>query len=302
MARTSLKSRPFDETTNHSESNTRNGEGGEEMLQIEFKSVSKGFVRKGQRTDVLRNVNLVCESGKFTTLVGPSGCGKTTMLNLAAGLVQPDEGNIMVGDRQVRGPGPDRGVVFQQYALFPWLTVSENIEFGLRCKGTPRGVRAAIIQHYLELVGLAKVANALPKELSGGMKQRCALARALAVGPEVLLLDEPFGALDAITRERLQQELLRISQTEGCTVLFVTHDVDEAVFLSDRVVTFDSVINGIRATTNIPLTYPRMADIRLSEEFLELKRSIWSFMNSALKESDGAGTRLSSKKSPRNVS
>lgn len=249
------------------------------MLQIEFKSVTKRFVRKGQAIDVLRNVDLICESGKFTTLVGPSGCGKTTMLNLAAGLVQPDSGTITVGDREVRGPGPDRGVVFQQYALFPWLTVSENVEFGLRCKGIPHKERNDIIMHYLELVGLAKVHNALPKELSGGMKQRCALARALAVGPEVLLLDEPFGALDAITRERLQQELLHISQNERCTVLFVTHDVDEAVYLSDRVVVFDSATNGIRTTATIPLGYPRMADIRVSNQFIELKKNLWNSMN-----------------------
>lgn len=248
-------------------------------MQIEFKCVTKGFVRKGQRIDVLRNVDLICETGKFTTLVGPSGCGKTTMLNLAAGLALPDSGTITVGDHQVRGPGPDRGVVFQQYALFPWLTVSENVEFGLRCKRVPRETRHSIVEHYLELVGLTKVSNALPKELSGGMKQRCALARALAVGPEVLLLDEPFGALDAITRERLQQELLRISQSERSTVLFVTHDVDEAVYLSDRVVVFDSSTNGIRTTAEIPLEYPRMADIRLSDQFIKLKKDLWSSMN-----------------------
>lgn len=249
------------------------------MLQIQFRSVSKGFVRKGEKIDVLRNVSLTCETGKFTTLVGPSGCGKTTMLNLAAGLIQPDSGKVTVGDQEVNGPGPDRGVVFQQYALFPWLTVYENVEFGLRCKGVQRQERDAIIAHYLDLVGLSKVSNALPKELSGGMKQRCALARALAVGPEVLLLDEPFGALDAITRERLQQELLRITQSERCTVLFITHDVDEAVYLSDRVVVFDSAIHGIRTTSEIPLQYPRLADIRLSEQFVELKKELWDYMN-----------------------
>lgn len=249
------------------------------MLQIEFKSVTKYFTRKGETIDVLRGVDLVCESGKFTTLVGPSGCGKTTMLNLAAGLIKPDSGTITVGEKEVCGPGPDRGVVFQQYALFPWLSVRENVEFGLQCKGISRAERAAIIAHYLELVGLSKVSNALPKELSGGMKQRCALARALAVGPEVLLLDEPFGALDAITRERLQQELLRISQTEGCTVLFITHDVDEAVFLSDRVVVFDSTIKGIRTTAEITIEYPRLANIRLTEQFLEFKKILWSNMN-----------------------
>jgi len=223
----------------------------------------------------LHEVDLDVAQGDFVTLVGPSGCGKSTLLNLVGGLIMPTSGQVLVNGEGVRGPGPDRGVIFQQYALFPWLTAQQNVEFGLRLQGLRRRERAERAQHYLELVGLAEFATALPKELSGGMKQRCAIARAYAVNPSLLLMDEPFGALDALTRVQMQEDLLRTWQQERRTVLFITHDVDEAVYLANRVVVMTPHPGRISDVVDVPLPYPRTEEMRLSDEFAHFRARVW---------------------------
>ncbi|WP_131735810.1 ABC transporter ATP-binding protein [Actinomadura roseirufa] len=186
--------------------------------------------------DALRDVDADIPGGEFVTIVGPSGCGKSTLLRLVAGFARPTGGEVAVAGAPVTGPGPDRGVVFQQPRLFPWLTVRRNVEFGLRTAGASAAERRARSDELLDLVGLSDSAGRLPHELSGGMQQRAAIARALAPGPRILLMDEPFAALDALTRERLQEELRRIWRRTGTTILFVTHSVDEAVFLGTRII------------------------------------------------------------------
>ncbi|MFC5502984.1 ABC transporter ATP-binding protein [Lysinimonas soli] len=243
------------------------------MPDIDFQHVSKTFGSKGFQA--LHDVSLTIEDGEFVTVVGPSGCGKSTLLNIAAGLLQADSGNVMVGKDVVRGPHPDRGVIFQQYALFPWMTVQKNVEFGPKLARVPAKERAERARHYIDLVGLGDFANALPKTLSGGMKQRCAIARAYAADPKILLMDEPFGALDALTRVHMQENLLRTWSEERRTVMFVTHDVDEAVYLANRVVVMESRPGRIREIIDVGLPYPRTEEIRLSDEFEDVRRRVW---------------------------
>lgn len=233
----------------------------------------------GKRWDdftALGSVDLDIADHEFVTVVGPSGCGKSTLLNILAGLEEPTSGAALVDGAAVHGPGPERGVIFQQYALFPWLTVRQNVEFGLRTAGVPRAERRRRSDHYLELVGLDRFADALPKTLSGGMKQRCAIARAYAVDPEILLMDEPFGAVDALTRVRLQEQLLATWSREKRTVLFITHDVDEAVFLASRVVVMAAGPGRIQEVVDVDLPYPRTEEVRLSPEFTALRNRVWS--------------------------
>ncbi|MBR21011.1 MAG: hypothetical protein CMF57_00970, partial [Leifsonia sp.] len=220
---------------------------------IEVDSVTKIFSSSRGRVVSLDNVSLDVAEGEFITLVGPSGCGKSTMLNLIGGLLEPTSGDVVVHGAPVKGPSPDRGVIFQQYALFPWLTAIQNVEFGLRLQGLGRKERREKALHYLDLVGIADFANALPKELSGGMKQRCAIARAYAVNPSVLLMDEPFGALDALTRVQMQDELLATWQKDRRTIVFITHDVDEAVYLAGRVVVMSPRPGRISEIVDVPL-------------------------------------------------
>ena len=233
------------------------------------KEFDNGFVGLG-------DVSLDVADNEFVTIVGPSGCGKSTLLNILAGLEHPSAGSALVDGRPVDGPGPERGVIFQQYALFPWLTVRQNVEFGLRTAGVGKAERRAKAMHYIELVGLADFADALPKTLSGGMKQRCAIARAYAVDPEILLMDEPFGAVDALTRVRLQEQLLETWSAERRTVCFITHDVDEAVFLANRVVVMAARPGRIQEVVDVDLPYPRTEDVRLSPEFTALRNRVWS--------------------------
>lgn len=220
-------------------------------------------IRFGSGTDqktVLSDLSISVTPGEFVCIVGPSGCGKSTLLKAVAGFVEPSTGRITVNGRQVRRPDSDRGMVFQEYALFPWLTVRDNILFGNRVRRLPSGERDRIVEHYLSLVRLESYGRYYPSQLSGGMKQRVALARAWANGPDVLLLDEPFGALDAMTRRELQTELLRIWQAERKTCVFVTHDASEAVYLSDRVIVLASDPPRIARIVDIPLTRPRVRD------------------------------------------
>ncbi|TWF46505.1 ABC transporter ATP-binding protein [Neorhizobium alkalisoli] len=244
--------------------------------KISFKNVRKTFDIAGKTAfTALEGLNLDIEDGEFITVVGPSGCGKSTAMNIAAGLTMPTSGQVLVDNAPVKGPGPERGVIFQQYALFPWLTVRENVEFGLQIAGKPKDERRRIADHFIELVGLSDFANSLPKTLSGGMKQRCAIARAYAVNPKILLMDEPFGALDALTRVQLQDQLLAMWSKERRTVMFITHDVDEAVYLASRVVVMAARPGRLHKIVNVDLPYPRTEDMRLSAEFSELRNEVW---------------------------
>lgn len=194
----------------------------------------------GRPVEVIGQLDLVIEPGSFVCLAGPSGCGKSTLLRIIAGLIRPSSGTVTVDGHRIDGPGHDRGVVFQQPALYPWLSVADNVSFGLRLRGVPLAQRTTTASRYLDLVGLSDVADFRPYELSGGMQQRAQLARVLANDPEIVLMDEPFGALDAITRDRLQDELLGIWAETRKTVLFITHSVDEAAFLATRVLVMSS--------------------------------------------------------------
>lgn len=202
---------------------------------IAFDGVEHHFDVGGTPVPALDRIDLTLEPGELVTLAGPSGCGKTTLLRLVAGFLAPATGSVTVGGEPVRGPAEERGVVFQQPTLFPWLSVRRNVELGPRLRGVPKAERAQRAERYLDLVGLRDFAGHRPYELSGGMQQRCQIARVLANEPDIVLMDEPFGALDALTRERLQEELLEIWRATGRTILFITHSVDEAVFLGSRV-------------------------------------------------------------------
>jgi NitT/TauT family transport system ATP-binding protein len=219
----------------------------------------------------LDRVDVEMTEGSFTSLLGPSGCGKSTLLNMIAGFVRPTAGEVLVDNRPVAGPGSDRGMVFQEYALFPWRTAAANVTFGPMIQRKSRNEQRALAERYLKLVGLSEHVGKSPSELSGGMKQRVAIARALANGASVLLMDEPFGALDAQTRETLQEELLGIWQHERKTIVFVTHSVSEALFLSDRIALMATRPGRIRKIFEIALPHPRD---RVSAAFIEIEREI----------------------------
>ena len=242
---------------------------------IAVRAATKVYTSARGTTVSLDRVSLDIAQGEFITLVGPSGCGKSTLLGLIGGLLMPTSGEVLVDGRPVTGPGPDRGVIFQQYALFPWLTAQQNVEFGLRLQGLGKRERAERAKHYLKLVGLQDFGAALPKELSGGMKQRCAIARAYAVNPSLLLMDEPFGALDALTRVQMQDDLLATWQQERKTVVFITHDVDEAVYLASRVVVMSPRPGRISQIVEVPLPYPRNEELRLSDEVAQIRAHVW---------------------------
>lgn len=243
--------------------------------KISVQSVTKIFPLGEETFVALDNVSLDIADNEFVTVVGPSGCGKSTMMNILAGLETPTSGVAVVDGKTVTGPGPDRGVIFQQYALFPWLTVRKNVEFGLATAKVPAAERRERADYFIRMVGLEQFADALPKMLSGGMKQRCAIARAYAVNPSILLMDEPFGALDALTRVKLQEQLLDTWSQEKRTVMFITHDVDEAVFLANRVVVMAARPGRIYDVIDVNLPYPRTEDTRLSPEFTELRNRVW---------------------------
>jgi ABC-type nitrate/sulfonate/bicarbonate transport system ATPase subunit len=228
-------------------------------------------MRRGLPTRALEPIDLKIADNDFVTIIGPSGCGKSTLLRLVAGLDQPTTGRILLNGKPVSAPGPDRGMVFQSYTLFPWLSVADNIAFGLREKGVPARERAKIVDEWLANVGLADFAQHYPKQLSGGMQQRTAIARALANDPAILLLDEPFGALDNQTRALMQELLLGIWERERKTVLFVTHDIEEAIFLASRVLVMTARPGRIKADVMIDLPHPRHYTIKTSSVFSALK-------------------------------
>ncbi|MDR1884707.1 MAG: ABC transporter ATP-binding protein [Synergistaceae bacterium] len=228
----------------------------------------------------LYDINLKVREGEFLTMVGPSGCGKSTFLDIMAGLSVPTSGEIYIDGRRIVGPDLNRGIVLQGYALFPWRTVRKNIEYGLEVKKVPRGERRAISDRYIELVDLKGFEESYPHELSGGMKQRVAIARALAFDPEVLLMDEPFAAVDAQTRETLQDELLRIWEETHKTIIFITHSIEEAVFLADRVAVMSTNPGTIKCFVNVNLPRPRrISDVRNSSDFNWITGKVWRLLH-----------------------
>jgi NitT/TauT family transport system ATP-binding protein len=243
------------------------------VSQLVVSDVSRVFPgqRGGMPTRALQPTSLSVADNDFLTILGPSGCGKSTLLRMIAGLDSPTTGTIALDGRPISGPGADRGMVFQSYTLFPWLTVAENIAFGLRERGVGSRERADIAAQWLDKVGLTSFADHFPKQLSGGMQQRTAIARALANGPKILLLDEPFGALDNQTRGLMQELLLGIWERERKTVIFVTHDIEEAVFLASRVVVMSARPGSIKAEVTVDLPHPRHYTLKTGPEFSALK-------------------------------
>ena len=247
---------------------------------LAIRDVNKVFQIGSERVEALRHVNLVIEKGEFVCLIGASGCGKSTLLRIIAGFEKPTSGEVAIYDHAVEGAGSDRGMVFQDYALFPWLTVNENIAFGPRQKGLPAARVREITDEYVNMVGLTPFRDRFPSQLSGGMKQRVAIARVLANEANILLMDEPFGALDALTREQLQDELLQIWERTGVTVIFVTHSVEEATLLADRVVVMTA--GPGRIETDIAIELERARDVS-SPGFNEVRRSLTQRLTSHVK-------------------
>lgn len=240
-------------------------------IKIECRNISKAFTTEHHTINVLDDVSVKVQENEFLVVLGPGQCGKTTLLNCMAGIIMPDEGQVLVNDRQVTEPGPDRGLVFQQYALFPWKTVMDNVSFGLYIKGMEKTKRNEIAQKYINLVGLQGFEKSYPHQLSGGMKQRVGIARAWANSPDVLLMDEPFGALDAQTRYVMEMETLSIWEKEKRTVVFVTSNVEEAIYLGDRVIVMSCMPGHIKSEYPIDIPKPReYTDPR----FLEIRRKI----------------------------
>jgi NitT/TauT family transport system ATP-binding protein len=248
------------------------------QVKISIQDISK--VYQGRIGDVLAldHIKLDIYAQEFITVVGPSGCGKTTLLNILGGLEEASSGKAFMEGEEITGPSPARGVIFQQYALFPWMTVQQNVEFGPLLQKLPVEERKRIAQHYIDLVGLKRFAQAYPKELSGGMKQRTAIARAYAANPEVLLMDEPFGAVDAQTRAMLQEELIKTWSSEKKTVFFITHDVEEAVYLGSRILVMSARPGRIREIIPNNIPYPRNYDVKFTPEFGRIKQHVWELV------------------------
>ncbi len=244
--------------------------------RISFEHVSVEFETPSGVLRVVDDVSYSVRDSEFVSIIGPSGCGKTTTMNLVAGFVKPTSGRVLLDGEPVTAPGPDRGVIFQEYGVFPWLTVRENIAFGLnlRASRVPKEERQPIVERYMRLMGLADFADAWPKTLSGGMRQRLAIARAYAVRPEFLLMDEPFGALDAQTRSAMQDLLIEVLQTEGKTVMLITHSVEEAAYLSDRIVVMTARPARIREIVAVAFGHPREDSLHEKPEFGDLRSHV----------------------------
>ncbi len=244
--------------------------------RIRFENVRVSFGGPKGAIEVVDDVSYAIRDREFVSVIGPSGCGKTTMMNMVAGFMAPTSGRVLLDGKPVAGPGPDRGVIFQEYGVFPWLTVKENIAFGLRLAASRVGAaeREEICERYMRLMGLSDFAHAWPKTLSGGMRQRLALARAYAVKPQFLLMDEPFGALDAQTRSAMQDLLLQVLAAEGKTVMLITHSVEEAVYLSSRIVVMTARPTRIREIIEVPFGYPREESLHEKPAFGELRSHV----------------------------
>ncbi|HWQ76013.1 MAG TPA: ABC transporter ATP-binding protein [Syntrophomonas sp.] len=250
-------------------------------VAILIEGITKHYIVRQQREKTkfyaVQDVSVKVTEGEFLAIVGPSGCGKSTLLDIVAGLLNPDAGNVSIDGKKVSGSSTDCGFVMQSYALLPWRTVRRNVEYGLEIKKTPRRERRGISQRYIEMVGLSGFESRYPHELSGGMKQRVAIARALAYEPKILLMDEPFAAVDAQTREVLQDELLRIWEETHKTILFVTHSIDEAVSLADRVIVMSSHPGKIKEVVNVTLTRPRrVGTTKTLSNFQQIRNHVWS--------------------------
>jgi NitT/TauT family transport system ATP-binding protein len=245
---------------------------------LEASDVKKVYTKNGQSLEVVDIGRFTAREGEFITVIGPSGCGKSTFLHIMGGFIDADAGSIRIAGEQVNGPGPDRGMMFQEFALFPWRTVAGNVAWGLEAQGVPKAEIEAVVAKYLDMMGLSDFRNHLPAELSGGMKQRVALARVLAFDPKVLLMDEPFGALDAQTREQMQEEVTRLWERTRKTIVFVTHDIEEAVFLGDRVVVLTARPARILEEVRIDLPRPRDLTVKKSVQCLEHRNYIWDLI------------------------
>jgi NitT/TauT family transport system ATP-binding protein len=245
---------------------------------LEATGVRKSYTKDGRTLQVLDVDRFAVREGEFVTLIGPSGCGKSTLLHIMGGFIPAEAGAIRVYGQQVNGPGPDRGMMFQEFALFPWKTVAGNVAWGLEAQGYDKARIAQTVDRYLAMIGLTDFRNHYPAELSGGMKQRVALARVLAFDPKVLLMDEPFGALDAQTRETMQEEVTRLWERTKKTIVFVTHDIEEAVFLGDRVVVLSARPGRIREEVKIDLPRPRTLEIKKSMQCHEYRNHIWDMI------------------------
>jgi ABC-type nitrate/sulfonate/bicarbonate transport system ATPase subunit len=240
------------------------------MLTVE--NLNKTYISQGSETPALVDINLRIAEGEFICLLGPSGCGKSTLLKIIAGLIPATSGRIAINGKAVSAPGPERAVVFQDYALFPWMTVRDNVEFGLEARKLPPAERRQVSSRLLKVVGLSDFAERFPHQLSGGMKQRVSIARALAVDPSLLLMDEPFGALDAQTRQLLQDELLRIWREYRKTVVFVTHSIEEAIYLSDRIAVMTARPGRVKQIVMVPELRPRdMASVDMNQRQREVR-------------------------------
>ncbi len=250
--------------------------GEERNIKVKIDNVKKIYNSSNGEMIALNGVSLDIYENEFICVVGPSGCGKSTLLNIIAGLLEPSSGKVYCDGKEVVGTGTERGVVFQQYALFPWMTVKKNVMFGLNLQGIKGAEAEEKAMKYIKMVQLEDFLDHYPKELSGGMKQRVAIARAYAVNPSVLLMDEPFGALDAQTRTQLQSELLETWEKERKTCFFITHDVDEAIILAQKVIIMSARPGRIKEIVDINIPYPRTQETKMAPEFLELKNHIWS--------------------------
>ena len=252
---------------------------------LTMKGISKDFeLADGSAIRAVNDVSLTVEENSVCVLLGPSGCGKSTILRMMAGLEDPSAGDIMLKQHPVMGPARERGMVFQAYTSFDWLSVRKNVEFGMKINGVGARERKEKAEHFIKLVGLEKFIDAYPTQLSGGMRQRVAIARTLANGPELLLMDEPFGALDSQTRLQMQQLLLRIWEHKKKTVVFVTHDIDEAILLADRVFVMGSKPGHIRRILNVDIPHPRTLDLAMEPEFIALKREVMDLLHDDLNE------------------
>ncbi len=263
--------------------------------RIHFDGIHLGFGSGRKRLEVLDDVSFDVRSGEFISVLGPSGCGKSTLLNLAAGFLAPDTGTVEVDGEKVKGPDARRGVVFQQYAIFPWLTVEKNIAFGLtlRANKRPRAEIEETVARYVDLMGLRGFEKAVPKTLSGGMRQRVALARAYATDPDVMLLDEPFAALDAQTREFMQELLHETSQQDGRAAMLITHSVEEAIYLSHRIVVLTNRPTHVHEVVDVDVEWPRVPESRTAPAFIELRKHLEEVMRSMSNHPASSATRSS---------
>jgi NitT/TauT family transport system ATP-binding protein len=256
------------------------GDAAERKVALEASGVRKTYAKDGRTLAVLDVERFAVREGEFVTIIGPSGCGKSTLLHIMGGFIPADAGSIRVYGAAVNGPGPDRGMMFQEFALFPWKTVEGNVAWGLEAQGFRKNEIKETVEAYLEMIGLTEFRNHYPAELSGGMKQRVALARVLAFNPKVLLMDEPFGALDAQTRETMQEEVTRLWERTHKTIVFVTHDIEEAVYLGDRVAVLSTRPGRIRQEVRIDLPRPRTLEIKKSMQCHEYRNTIWDLIRS----------------------